>query len=98
MYNAKQIEPFFKKVHKEATEAAQKVYDKYNDECITRIMNQMGEGHLLHNAMGVCCVQGTHNDDHINLWNPFFEIVGDHTQYWNKVEAGFNIPYKIEKH
>ena len=97
MYNSKNIEPFFKKVHKEASEAAQKVYDKYNDELKQRVLNQMGKGHTIFSGMGSCSVEGTQNDDHINLFNDFFPLLADNTQYHDKVEAGFDLPSHLTK-
>lgn len=41
MYNGKQIQAFIDKVNKEASEAAQKVYDKYRPELIRMIQAQL---------------------------------------------------------
>lgn len=52
MYNHITIESFINKVNKEASEAAQAVYDKYEPELINRIKSQMMEGHKLYSGMG----------------------------------------------
>lgn len=97
MYNPKSLEPFFEKVHEEASKAAQAIYDKYNEELKQRVLNQMGKGHTIFSGMGSCSVEGTQNDEHINLDSKFFPLLADNTQYHDKVEAGFNLPSHLTK-
>lgn len=89
MYNTEQVTNFIEKVNAEASEAAQKVYDKYNDELIQRIKNQMGKAHRLVAGMGT-----------IGIWDTKGELIADkftteiagYTEYWKHVDAGFSIP------
>lgn len=97
MYNSKQIEPFLNKVHEEASKAAQEVYDKYLDEFINRVKNQMGKGHIIKHGMGVMYIEGTKNDECISLDNKFLDTLANHLYYESKVEAGFSIPEQINK-
>ena len=97
MYNTKQIEPFIEKVHKEASKAAQKVYNKYNNELIRRVKNQMGKGHIIHSGMGSCSIDNSEGIHILNLNNNFGAYLADNTQYWNNVSAGFKFQSKITK-
>lgn len=98
MYNAKQLEAFFEKIHEEAAEAAQAVYDKYQDEAVRRIRNQMYPGHTVYIGMGTAFVQNsTTRQNVLSLENLFEVIVADHCEYHNKVRAGFILPDKISK-
>lgn len=93
MYNWKQIEPFLKKVHNEAEEAAQAVFDKYQKELEDRLLSQMGPGHSLHEGHGSIWAKnedgktyGLHSDDPAFK---FFLELSDLINY-NPIRAGFN--------
>lgn len=92
MYNSKQLEPFFKKVHEEASKAAQKVYDSYTPELKERLLKQMYIGDELIFGMGTCFIK---NKENVN--DDFQNTISDNTEYWNKVEAGFNMD-NLTKH
>lgn len=98
MYNATALEKFIDKVHREASEAAQKVYDQYNQELIQRIQAQMHPDHIVYTGMGSVSV--AHKNHIIELPYGYADKYTDVlscTQYWDKVEAGFNTPYRIMK-
>jgi len=95
MYNPNQINPFFKRVHEEASKAAQEVYNKHTPELIQRIKNQMGEGHEVYSGMGSCVITNAKNE---KLDNDFDQTLADNTQYHTRnLEAGFYIPSSITK-
>jgi len=90
MYNAKQIEAFIDKVNKEATEAAQKVYDKYNAELIERIQSQIKDSDTIHiGRFGVTIITGYSISRDI-------ECVLERVQ-GNSVKAAFRLPSNIKK-
>lgn len=83
MYNAKQIERFIDKVNKEASTAAQAIYDKYEPELIQRIKNQMRAGDKLIIGMGTA----TFNKS--DKATDFCDVVA-RIQYSDSLEAGFS--------
>jgi hypothetical protein len=91
MYNSTQINDFCDKVHKEAEEAAQKVYDSYKEEMLQRIKNQLQEDDILHIGMGTACF-----DDDKGKGESFLIAIAEHTQNPH-ICAGFEIPDKIFK-
>lgn len=94
MYNSKSIIDFINKVNKEAEEQAQKVYDKYNEELLRRIQNQLKEGDIVWAGNGCASIENKSGDD---IGENLANVLGD-IQYWNRnVDAGFNLPYKFNK-
>lgn len=96
MYNKKQLENFFDKVHLEASEAAQKIYDKYTPELKERLLNQMGEGHKMYFGMGAVSIEGLKSLNKANNLHGFGDFIADNTEYWDKVRAGFNMETLIK--
>ena len=94
MYNHKSVQTFIDKVNKEAEEAAQKIYDKYNPELLQRIQNQLGEGTTVWTGMGTANVVNKHGED---IAEELSCLMGQ-TQYWStNVSAGFNLPNNFNK-
>ena len=62
MYNSKVIDYFLEKVNKEAEQAAQKVFDSYESQFKTKVLNQMRSGDKLNLSMG----SGYMNKDTVN--------------------------------
>jgi hypothetical protein len=92
MYNHKSVQSFIDKVNKEAEEAAQKVYDKYNPELLQRIQNQIKEGDTFWVGMGVANLE---NKDGNNVGEELALTVGS---YWqNDLNCGFSLPSKFNK-
>jgi len=83
-YNSKHIEGFIKRVNQEAEEAAQKVFDKYQQQLDEMIVNQMVKGDELEIVMGSAII---HNREFGFAYN-FLEVVSN-TQY-SEQRAGFN--------
>ena len=97
MYNWNQLKPFVDKVQKEASEAAQAVYDKYREEMERRIRNQMFKGHEMTNVMGACFVSEIDGPIRHDLSdNKFFHEVAYATQY-QKPDATFYIDNGLRK-
>lgn len=94
MYNHKTVQAFIDKVNKEAEEAAQKVYDKYNPELLQRIQNQLGEDAVVWNGMGTASITNKKGDD---IAEELSCLMGQ-SQYWSEnVSAGFTLPYNFTK-
>lgn len=88
MYNHTCIADFIEKVNKEASEAAQKVYDKYEPELIDRIKNQIKQGDKIFIGMGTASVKNKNGE---NIAEKLAVEIGQ-TQYWNDtVSAGFSL-------
>jgi len=88
MYNASSIEQFIIKVQKEASEAAQKVFDKYENELYNRAKAQIKTGDKLVIGMGTAFIQAKNG----NYVGEKLAIELAQTQYWSKnVEAGFSL-------
>jgi hypothetical protein len=94
MYNTKDIEKFMDKVHKEANEAAQKVYDKYTDELIRRIQNQLFHEDKLHIGMGSASISRKQSEGFFG--EPFAGAIA-RTQYCEELDANFILPSYIYK-
>lgn len=88
MYNAKSLADFIDKVNKEAEEAAQKVFDKYNTEFNYRIQAQLKTGDRVNAGMGF-----------VSISNKKGEQVGEklsdtltRCEYWGEnIRAGLTI-------
>ena len=92
MYNDKAVQIFIYKVKEEAEEAAQRVYDKYNDELLTRIQNQIKEGDVFYVGMGVASLENKNGND---IGEKLSNVVGG---YWNNdLSCGFTLPSKFNK-
>lgn len=101
-YNYKSIEEFLNKVDKEAAEAAQAVYDKYEPEFLKRVQSQLKENDVVFHANGTCTIQkkehAENNKDVVvtkEVGLNLSDILGQY-QY-NKVEAGMTLSYKFDK-
>ena len=93
-YNTKHIQNFIDKVKKEAEEKAQEVFNRYNDELIQRIQNQMHEGDVINIGMGTASIIDKFGKDKAEK---MADIISS-TQYWNEsVSAGFDLPNKLTK-
>ena len=98
MYNGNQLEEFFKNVHKEASIAAQKVYDKYLKEAETRIKNQLYKGDSFYVGMGTGFVQDSKGSIKHHINHDFVSTIVDNTQYWSEnMNAGFKLNTLISK-
>lgn len=87
MYNPQHIETFIEKVKLEAQDAAQKVFDKYNNELNEKIKNQLRKGDELMVGMGVAVLKG----QRYGKAEKFLDVIAD-TQYWSKnISAGFHV-------
>jgi uncharacterized protein (DUF305 family) len=84
-YNAETIEKFIKMVNKEAQEAAQKVFNKYQEEFDRRVLAQMIEGHTLIVAMGSAVIK---EEEDVDYARKFCNAVAE-IQY-TKQRAGFS--------
>lgn len=94
MYNHRYIKAFINKVNKEAEEAAQKVYDKYNKELIQRIQNQLGKDAIVWCGMGTADIL---NKDEESIAEEL-QLLMYKIQYWSgNVSAGFTLPYNFTK-
>lgn len=89
MYNSKQMKVFIDKVNEEASEAAQKVYDKYQKEFEQRILNQIPKGHTIEFSMGHCLISKNDELDH-NLTNTEFAILLADSIFYNDLRGGFD--------
>lgn len=86
MYNHKYIADFIDKVNEEASQAAQKVYDKYQHELIERIKNQIKKGDRIFIGMGTASVENKNGETIAEK----LAVEISQTQYWNDtVSAGF---------
>lgn len=89
MYNTQQISDFITRVNTEAQAAAQAVYDKYNDELIERVKNQLGKGSRFLIGMGTAVIKNKHGDE---IADDFATVLSQ-TQYWQEnISAGFDLP------
>ena len=98
MYQAKHLEAFIDKVHKEAAVAAQAVYDKYEAELLERIKAQLHPDHIVYMAMGSASI--AHKNKAIELQHDHanaFKMELSCLQYWDKVDAGFHTPHMMNK-
>lgn len=94
MYNYKSIENFIEKVNKEAEEAAQKVYDKYNDELLERIQAQIKKDDVVWNSMGTAIINNSKGNE---VGENLATVLGQ-SQYWSdNISAGFSLPYNFTK-
>lgn len=93
-YNYKSIEAFLEKVNKEAEEAAQRVFDKYEAEFLQRVQAQLKEGDIVYHGMGVCTIANlaTGEEHGKNL----SDLLGEY-QYHKITNVGMNLPYKFTK-
>lgn len=94
MYNIKDMEIFISKVHKEADEASQKVYDKYTPELIERIQKQLFDKDEIHIAMGIASISRNGSDDFFG--EPLADVCA-RTQYCEELSANFALPEYIYK-
>lgn len=83
MYNGQSIDHFIEMVNKEAEEAAQKIYDKYQDEFIKRVQSQIKTGDIINIGMGTASINRENVND--NFTNVIASI-----QYTEQ-RAGFGI-------
>lgn len=94
-YNYKSVESFIKKVNKEAEEAAQKVFDKYNNEFLKRVQNQIKENDTVWIGMGTASIENMHAEE---VGEKLKVVIGQ-SQYWREnISAGLSLPYKFNKH
>lgn len=75
MHNSKLIENFIEKVNKEAEEAAQKVFDKYNEEFAKLVSNQLKPGERLYLVNGSRYFDKTNPDYETEAQDKFGTIV-----------------------
>lgn len=94
MYNIKDLETFVSKVHKEADEAAQKIYDKYTPELIERIQKQLFKNDELFIAMGTAVISREGND---KFFGDKLSELASRTQYCEELTANFALPQYIYK-
>ena len=85
MYNASSIEKFIDKVHAEAMEAAQAIYDKHYPELKSRILAQLKPGDKLSTGMGLASIRNK-KDEYVG---DKLERVLTNLEYWDKCKAGF---------
>lgn len=85
MYNASQIEAFIMMVHKEANEAAQKVYNKYQPELERRILAQLKSGNKFTIGMGTATIE---NKEGEYIAEELADVLA-RTQYCEELDANF---------
>jgi hypothetical protein len=98
MYQTKHLEAFFKKVHEEASAAAQAVYDKYQEEALRRVKAQLHKDDFLWMSMGsggIDRYKGTLQE--IEVGEEFFNVVLEHVNTTEHLEAGLFLPDEIKK-
>lgn len=97
MYKHKAIERLIDKAHKEAAEAANKIYAQYQPQLIAMIQAQLHADDKLTVGMGSACVD--RNGKNVNITGvDFFARVIAQTQYSDdSYSKGFNLPYTITK-
>ncbi len=93
MYSTKNIQKLIDKVNKEAGEAAQLVYNKYNDVLLQAIKNQMHENDTLYVANGTALLE---RGDASKFDNKLADIAAS-AVFGEEISAGFYLPYKIQK-
>jgi len=94
MYNSKEISKFIEKANIEAQEAAQKVYDRMQEELLKRIQNQLKEGDTMVFGNGTAVIS-RNGETTYNLGEKLCQELSD-VQY-HRVQAGFDLPYKFSK-
>lgn len=94
MHNSKLINDFIEKVNKEAEEAAQKVFDKYDKEFVKLVSNQLKPGETLCLANGSRYFKKTDPLYETDAQDKFGDAVAQ-IQYL-KQRAGFNT-YEFKK-
>jgi hypothetical protein len=89
MHNGKHIEAFIAKVAKEASEAAQKVYNKHQPKLEQMIKNQLRSGDKFWIGMGTASIENAKGETIAEKLS--MELA--QTQYWqrNGCEAGFSL-------
>lgn len=90
--NAKNLELFMDRVHKEAYEAAQKIYDHYTPDLINRVKAQMKEGDQFQIGMGVAAFKRGENILYTKSAEKIAELLA-RTQYPPpNATANFSLP------
>lgn len=93
-YNYRSIKEFLNKVDKEAAEAAQAVYDKYEAEFLERVQNQIKDGDTVYHGMGACTIINLATGD--NRGENLSDLLGQY-QYHKVDNVGMSLPHKFDK-
>lgn len=102
-YNYKSIKEFLNKVDKEAAEAAQSVYDKYESEFLKRVQAQLKDEDIVFHGMGACTIEKKtyvkNNKDTVvtkEVGLNLSDVLGQY-QYHRVEKVGMTLPYKFDK-
>lgn len=95
MYKHKAIENFIGKVNREAAEAANKVYAKYQPQLLELIKAQLHPDDTLTIGMGSAGIDRKGGKDVYNISDEFTRVIAS-TQYTNEEFSGFSLPYTIK--
>lgn len=103
-YNYKYIEAFLNKVNKEAEQAAQAVFEKYEAEFLKKVQAQLMPNDIVWHGMGACVIQKQSYADSnkcnvvsSEVGKNLSDILGEY-QYFKITHVGMTLPYKFNKY
>lgn len=88
MHNSKRVEDFIDKINKEAEEAAQKVFDKYENHFRSLVESEMKKNDKLILSMGSSYYENTNQENITEAGRKFLDVIA-HIQYMQQ-RASFN--------